>query len=246
MLDHPIFAGNPDRIAAWVWIVGKAAWKDTRQDLNGKTITVKRGQLLTSYRQMSKASGVSVKTLRTLVERLQGGNAIGTETGTGRLLITICNYDKYQSPSDSGGTARAQQGHSKGTQKNKGTNITIPPSEEADASQPVPVSVVTTALWNAGKQYLAPHGIKNPGSLIGRWLKTNSALEILNAIEAAQKAGTEDPIPYITETLKGEIHVSSKHSYGSTANGPGDRPDPAIEQIYRLSGLGQAPGDGRA
>lgn len=126
IFTHPIFEGRPDRIAAWAWIIATAAWQDTRQDASGKTVTVNRGQLLTSYRQMSKATGVSVKSLRNLIERLQGEDAIGTDTGTGRLLITVRNYDKYQAADGSRGTARAQQGHSKGTQKkqgNKGTKI---------------------------------------------------------------------------------------------------------------------------
>ena len=115
MFEHPIFAGKPERVAAWAWIIAKAAWKDTRQDANGKIITVKRGQLLTSYRQMSKATGVSVKTLRILIERLRDGNAVGIETGTGRLLITIRNYEKYQSADTPKGTGRAQRGHTKET-----------------------------------------------------------------------------------------------------------------------------------
>ena len=117
MFEHPLFAGNPERVAAWAWMIAMAAWKDTRQDAGGKVVIVKRGQLLTSYRQMSKSTGVSIKTLRTLIDRLQHGNAVGIETGTGRLLITIRNYEKYQAPDGDGGTARAQQGHTKRTRE---------------------------------------------------------------------------------------------------------------------------------
>lgn len=240
MFTHPIFEGKPERVAAWAWILASTAWKDTRQDAGGKNVVVKRGQLLTSYRQMSKATGVSIKVLRTLVERLQAEDAVGIDKGTGRLLITIRNYDKYQSPGqDEGtgkGTARAQQGHTK-EQGNKGT---IPPSEEADASQPVSVSVVTTALWSAGKQYLSAHGVKNPGGLIGRWLKSSNAVEILNAIEAAQQAGTQDPVPYITQILTGGYDGRNHAANGRPGARPENRPDPALEQIARLAGLGQA------
>lgn len=236
MFAHPIFAGKPDRVAAWAWMIASAAWKDTRQDANGKVVTVKRGQLLTSYRQMSDATGVSVKALRTLVDRLRTGNAIDTDMGTGRLLITIRNYDKYQSPGGDGGTGkgteRAQEGHT----KEQGNNKTIPPSEEAEASQPISVSVVTTALWSAGKQYLASHGVKNPGGIIGRWLKANNALEILNALEAAQQVGTQDPIPYITEVLKGARNDRTGNSQ-QISDRPDNRTDPALEQIARLAGI---------
>lgn len=130
IFDHPIFKGHPERIGAWVWLVGNAAWKDTRQDANGKTVTVKRGQILTSYRQMSSATGVSIKALRILISRLRQEHAIGTDTGTGRLLITICNYEKYQAKNSEGAQLGAREGHSEGTQKKQGNKGT----REAKAS----------------------------------------------------------------------------------------------------------------
>lgn len=222
MFEHPLFAGRPDRIAAWAWIIAKAAWKDTRQNANGKIIVVKRGQLLTSYRQMSRATGVPVKPLRTLISALTDENAIGTDTGTGRLLITIRNYDRYQSPSEAAGTGGAHEGHTRGTQKNKGTREQDIPVGAQAPSEPIQVSVVTTALWNVGKQYLASHGVPNPGAMIGRWLKSNDPVAILNAIEAAQKSGTHDPVPYITETLKQEPR------HGKPSNKSQDRFDAFI------------------
>ena len=249
MFTHPIFSGNPDRVAAWAWMIAMAAWKDTRQDAGGKAVTVKRGQLLTSYRQMSKATGVSIKTLRILIERLQGENAIGTETGTGRLLITIRNYEKYQSSEPGRGTARAQQGHRKGTQKEQDNKITTP-SNEGDAlsapeSSTVEVSVSSSAVWNAGKPFLSSRGVANPGAMIGRWLKSHPPLAILAAIETAQRAGTQDPVPYITQILNGAQNDESNHT-SRISQGRQNRADPALEQIARLAGLGQAPGAGRA
>lgn len=204
MFKHPIFKGKPDRVAAWAWMLATAAWRDVKQDAGGKIVTVKRGQLLTSYRQMSDATGVKIQPLRTLIKQLGGEHAISTDTNTGRLLITIRNYDKYQAPqSDSNTATNKQSTHDQHT-KEQDNNLTIPLSEEANASEAISVSVVTTALWSAGKQYLSSQGVDNPGSLIGRWLKNNSPVEILNAVEAAQKSGTQDPIPYITEALKGK------------------------------------------
>ena len=74
---------------------------------------------------------------------------------------------------------------------------------DGDAVEPVEVSVVSAAVWNAGKPFLASRRVPNPGAMIGRWLKSHSPLALLHAIEAAQRAGTQDPVPYITEALKG-------------------------------------------
>ena len=245
MFGHPVFERNPERIAAWAWMIASAAWKDTKQNANGKTVAVKRGQLLTSYRQMSKATGGGIQVLRTLVGRLQAESAIDIETNTGRILVTIRNYDKYQSKVEAGNTGGntglTQDQHT----KEQGNKITILPSEEAEASNPVSVSVVTTAVWNVGKQYLSSFKVKNPGGVIGRWLKSSDELSILIAIEAAQKAGTQDPIPYITETLKGAPHGCRPNNSHGISSRPENRPDAALEQIARLAGLSQAPGDGR-
>lgn len=209
MFEHPIFKGRADRVGVWAWMVGSAAWKDTRQDANGKTVTVKRGQLLTSYRQMSRATGVPIQPLRTLISCLKEEHAITTDTNTGRLLVTICNYEKYQAQQQASNTRPTHDQHTK-EQGNNITRYSVPNGTDADASpepvsEPVNVSVLTTAMWNAGKQYLSSQGVKNPGSVIGKWAKTSKPVAILSAIEAAQKAGTQDPIPYITEVLKSEV-----------------------------------------
>lgn len=212
MFDHPIFAGKPDRVGIWAWMIARAAYRDTRQDANGKTIDVKRGQILTSYRQMSRGTGAGVQVCRTLIDKLKGENAVKLNLTHGRLLITICNYEKYQQPNTPTNTGLTQDQHTKETSKQDYT-LETKVSNDADASQTIEVSVTSSAVWNAGKPFLASRGVQNPGSMIGRWLKNHSPLEILSAIEAAQKSGSEDPIPYITETLKGGSNVkSSKQS----------------------------------
>jgi len=128
IFDHPVFAGHPERVGVWVWMLHRAAWRDTRQDANGRTITVKRGQLLTSYRQMSKATGAGVQVIRTLMDRLRDEHAIDTDTSTGRMLITICNYEKYQSALAGGNTVEntgaTQDQHRTNTQNEQVNNIT--------------------------------------------------------------------------------------------------------------------------
>lgn len=248
MFTHPIFEAKPDRIAAWAWILATAAWKDTKQDAGGKSIVVKRGQLLTSYRQMSKATGVSLKTLRNLMSRLQDEDAVVIDKGTGRLLITIRNYEKYQSSTEDKGTPKgtggAQDGHTKEQGNNKQTSSKEEGALLAPMGETVEVSFLSKAVWSSGKPFLASRGVKNPGSIIGKWLKAYSPPEIMTAMEMAQKAGTQDPVPYITQVLSGGINGNGDYKSKYT-NGPENRRDPALEQIARLTGVGQASGDGR-
>ncbi len=196
--EHPIFAGQPERLYVWLWMLSTAAWKDTRMDANGRTITVRRGQLLTSYRQMSKATGVSVKAIRTLIDKLKDENAIGTDTSTGRMLISICNYEKYQTPPDvagtAKGTARAQQGHTK-EQDNHSDYVGQPKSAAFDPAK---------IAFDAGVSVLADAGIPSgkARSIVGGWRKHHPDEAIIAAIGAAKREGAVDPVAYITASLQ--------------------------------------------
>jgi hypothetical protein len=244
--SHPIFYRRPDRISVWAWMLSTAAWKDTRQDAGGKTVTVLRGQLLTSYRQISDATGVGVQVIRTLIDQLRVEHAIDTVTNTGRLLITIRNYDKYQSGGVAGNTPPNKPLTSNQHTKEQDNKLTTSSNEEGAASppsEPVEFNLLSKAVWDGGKPFLASRGVKNPGSLIGRWLKAHDPLAVLAALNAAQKSGTQDPIPYITKSLEGGCYAEHRHAR-SSSDRPAHRTDPALEQIARLAGLGQASGYG--
>lgn len=205
--DHPIFAGNAKRVGVWQWMLHTAAWKERPFKTGGEFITLKRGQLCVSQRQIADETGVGRQEIRTLLRELELTHAI-TQTATqGRTVITICNYAKYQDREEGSNPAKNQTATQEQPTKEQGiTNITTSSNEEDAASppsEPVEVNILSTAVWNAGKPFLASRGVKNPGGVIGRWLKAYPPMQLLGAIEAAQKAGTQDPIPYITQILSG-------------------------------------------
>ncbi len=58
-------------------------------------------------------------------------------------------------------------------------------------------------LWQHGVSFLAetiPE--KQARSLIGKWIKAHTAEKVIKAVNAAQQAGTGDPVPYITAVLQ--------------------------------------------
>ncbi|MBB4859649.1 hypothetical protein HNO88_002978 [Novosphingobium chloroacetimidivorans] len=126
--EHPLFAGSAERFGAWFWLVAKAVWKPTRFNVAGKTITLQRGQYCASVRELGEAWGWSKSSVDRFLTRLRTETMIVTDAGTGRLVITICNYEKYQtSEREAGtvtgtpaGTAAGQQRDIK-EQGNKGT-----------------------------------------------------------------------------------------------------------------------------
>lgn len=207
--EHPIFERCAWRVGVWDWLLKKAAWKPQRFNVKGKEVRLNRGQLCVSQRQMEEETGVGRQALRTFMDELEAEGAITRTPAHGltqaRTIITVCKYEQYQAKAGPANPENNQGETQPQPTKEQGNTSNNFPVGEADASSTVEVSVLSSAVWNAGKPFLASRGVANPGAMIGRWLKSHQPLALLEAIEAAQKSGTHDPIPYITEALKGEI-----------------------------------------
>lgn len=204
--SHPLFVGRPDRLAVWVWLLDNAAWAETTQDVSGHTVTVPRGSVCTTERRISDVTGVGRQVIRTFLARLEADTMITRKLTHGKSLISLVKWDTYQrfggATNPDKNPALTQDQPIKETREQDIT-LEAKASNGADAPSIVEVNVVSSAVWAAGKQYLASRGVSNPGAMIGRWLKDHTPLAILGAIEAAQATGTQDPIPYITKALAG-------------------------------------------
>lgn len=107
---HPILKDG-DRFRAWFWLVANAAWKQTKQDVRGRTIIVERGQICAGRDYLAKEWGWSPSAVERFLRRLETEHMIGREAGQGKSLITICNYEKYQDrPIETGQPTEQQTG----------------------------------------------------------------------------------------------------------------------------------------
>lgn len=106
--EHPLFDGDVARFGAWFWLVANACWKSTKHDINGKIITLKRGQICVSRTRLAKAWGWSPSAVERFLTRLQTEQMIGRATGQGKSVITILNYEKYQDIKQETGQATGQ------------------------------------------------------------------------------------------------------------------------------------------
>lgn len=97
-MDNPMFADEPlTEREAFEWLVSEAAFTDGRiVSINRQPIMLKRGQLSHSVRFMAEAWGWKQGKVQRYIEHLKKWNAIDTQTDTGQLVITICNYAQYQ------------------------------------------------------------------------------------------------------------------------------------------------------
>ena len=62
-----------------------------------ETITVQRGQRIVSIQKLSEELNVSVRSIRTALNHLKSTNEVTIETTTKYSIITVNNYDLYQS-----------------------------------------------------------------------------------------------------------------------------------------------------
>lgn len=117
---------------AYLWSIENAAYMPHRRWFGGRQIPLRRGELVSSIREMATIFRWSEKAVRTFQAGAQEGGKWALrpawDGARSPTIITICNYDKLQSFAEEKGTADhdvdgtvgAQQRHSKGTLDNKG------------------------------------------------------------------------------------------------------------------------------
>lgn len=118
MAAHPMFKADMARLGAWSWLVLHAVWRPTRHDVAGRMIMLERGQLCVSVRLLAEQWGWTKTSTERFLTRLRDEEMIRTDAGTGRMIITICNYSKYQDDSAATGTPETPENGTKkgGTQ----------------------------------------------------------------------------------------------------------------------------------
>jgi hypothetical protein len=221
--DHPMFnTGEPfSRREAWLWLLSAAAWKPMTVIRSGRPIKLARGQLVHSLRFLAeKWVWTKSKVERFLIE-LKTETAIGTESGTGSTVITICKYDEYQKTSlphrDAPETAiGTRSGHDRDKEESI-QNIQIDSVANATAADAASEAAVRSdsekpvytdskhELWGEGVPILVSLGLTDRAarSNIGRWLRdvSDDAQQVLGAIQRARDNRIMNPIPWITRAL---------------------------------------------
>lgn len=178
IFDHPIVGRDPVRFRAWLWIVSRACWKPTKFDIKGKTITVERGQFSTSIRRLADELRWSKSATHRFLTRLKTDTMIETASGTGQIVITICNYEKYQLTPNSSGTAS-------GTASGTGAGQERDTKEEGNKvnkKRELKDSPSFSAFWAVYPRRL---GKKTAGSKFSAAVK--SGISPQHLIDAAQK-----------------------------------------------------------
>lgn len=97
-----------------------------------RDIEVARGELVTSLKRLSDDTGMSVKEIRTSLEKLKKTGEIAVSSNRRYSLIRVLKFEDYQSPS---GEQSASEGQSEGTQgAHQGQTDGIPRANNGQSS----------------------------------------------------------------------------------------------------------------
>lgn len=200
IFEHEFFANEPfTEREAWIWLIREAAWKDRRARVGKTLVSLKRGQCSFSMRFLADAWSWSKSRVHRFLARLESEAMIGTETGQGVCVVTICNYDEYQRvslpKSSEDGTAAGQQRDSSGTNENTGENIrnNTPSGATPDLSVNAEKEV-----YRFGRQVLG----KSAGGVITN-LRKKCEYDDAYALRWLEQAGEKDsPIEWINAVIR--------------------------------------------
>jgi hypothetical protein len=92
------------------------------KDLKWRGKTIKRGQVLTSFRMLSEETGISIQTIRTLIKRLKSTHEITQESTQLNSIITVANYNEYQEKAKNGNTGINTASNKRSTHDQHTTN----------------------------------------------------------------------------------------------------------------------------
>ena len=146
-MDHKLFRREPyNRRNAWEWLIEHAAFAE-HGDLQ-------RGQLRYSISYLANAWGWDRDQVRRFLKNCRAASAICYEPATAAdirgSLITICNYEKYQSDESAGatpGATSAPQGRHKRAPNNKkeeGNKEELPNGSRQSARQ---IALEMVEVW---------------------------------------------------------------------------------------------------
>lgn len=104
ILEHPVLRGTGKRrreysdTEAFIWLIHQARRKPGKVKLEGAEIALAEGELCHSFRFMKDAWNWSLGRVQSFLERLVRNDMVNTRTDTGRLVISLCNFRKFQQP----------------------------------------------------------------------------------------------------------------------------------------------------
>lgn len=120
LFDHAVFADEPKtEREAWIWLIMEASWKPRTRRVGAVVVETQRGQLAASVRFLASAWKWTAPKVQRYLKRLEKMEMIRAQADTGVTVITICNYDQYQTGGQASDTAPIQPRYTSDTNEKK-------------------------------------------------------------------------------------------------------------------------------
>lgn len=132
---------DAEALKFWIYLLFNANHKDHKSLLNGKLITVDRGSLIGGRMALSEATGVSERKVRRLLSVLQSDGMLSIKTTTKYSIISITNYNEYQSIVQQTSNKRPQSDPQSDPHNNNGNNDNNGNKKEGRFAPPSPNEV---------------------------------------------------------------------------------------------------------
>lgn len=113
------------KIIKWEWYTDNNVFKlflhlllrANHEDKYWRGILVKRGQLITSIKHLSDETGLSIKQVRTALDKLKSTGEVVSKGQSRYTLVTIEKYSDYQDKKEKEGEQTASKRTNKGQTK---------------------------------------------------------------------------------------------------------------------------------
>lgn len=194
--EHPMFAKEKfSEREAWIWLISSAAWEPIKVRVGRASFDLVRGQCAFALRFLAEKWMWSEPRVRRFLKRLTGDAAALVQPTRGATLITICNYDDYQSsrradvitidaPIESNSTHSRRKEEEINNQEKKDAAIAAPDPE--------------FELYRRGKEVLG----KTAGGVIRQLLTAKDGKINLARAAIETAAGKQDPREYIFGVIR--------------------------------------------
>lgn len=120
LFDHAVFNDEPlTQREAWIWLIMEASWKPRARRVGSVVVQTLRGQVASSVRFMAGAWKWTPAKVQRYLKRLEKMEMIQSQADTGVTVVTICNYDEYQSGGKAADTGPIQDRYRTDTNEKK-------------------------------------------------------------------------------------------------------------------------------
>lgn len=124
VLDSYLWTMPPEQMSVALTCLLLANWRDGSVWSGGRKIQIPRGSFMTSIEKLAKAARVSQKTTRTSLKNLEKAEFLASQSTNRHRIISITNYESYQSRDDEPGkpSGKPEASHGQAAGKPWATN----------------------------------------------------------------------------------------------------------------------------